>query len=664
MGAIQLQAFTKFDERNVPPAFEYEPGKGYIEPSSDHVISMRDDKVLSLYKDDTWDLTPYSGIGTGLIYFTIGNEALKQEVKRLLFLYMTHGGGRGGNLPGGGTIENIYRNCVKGLAEHALGLGCSINEILSNAEATRTFIMGHTKGALHRAKTIRTILNLLKSMSIDRSGFDYVHSKNNRKILEMLHQKFEDTREQTLLIPIEIFNVAAKQRWEHICFIEKHIENLAAFISDNLENRGFGGSSKNTRFRYSKDKQTSLVPWDKAVRQHRLEELFEKYNVTGLKNMQTFVNELQGTCRHLIHQYTGMRDNECRALSIGCWRDKNAEMPSRIFGRETKIHGVPTRHVWITHDVIERIIKLLTTLYAPVIKKVCPTLKDPPLMFRNKVVFERVKENHFDALKPSAMDTRMELPYDEKPRMLTQEHIDEMSLVDDRDWSNHEWVKVGGIWRFTSHQYRRSLAVYALGSGLVSLFAIKEQFGHLLSLMTAYYANGHRSARKLDGSIDDKDHIARYMQGISNDMKFYSYRKNVLLSKSPLFGANGIHLEKHIVARTPEEREVVMHSSEKYKVKFRKGLLDYQETAMGGCTNTACEKFLLPDFFISCKVCESAIHRLEKVERLAENAHRVAMKWAEIQPDGIDHRTATKLAIEIDAFVDVLRNKQEKREIV
>ena len=47
---------------------------------------------------------------------------------------------------------------------------------------------------------------------------------------------------------------------------------------------------------------------------------------------------------------------------------------------------------------------------------------------------------------------------------------------------------------------------------------------------------------------------------------------------------------------------------------------------------------------------------------MAANAHRVAMKWAEIQPDGIDHRTATKLATEIDAFVDVLRNKQDKKE--
>ena len=664
MGAIKLQAFTVFGERNTPPVFEYEPGKGYIEPSGDHVISMRDGVALSQYVHDKWDLSPYSGNGAGIVYFTIGNEALKQEAKRLLFLYMMHGSGRGGTLPGGSTIANVYQNCVKGLAEHALGLGCSINDIFSSAEATRVFIMCHTKGALYRARNIRTILNLLKNMSIDRSGFDYAHSKDNIKIIEMLHQKSEDTREQTLLIPIEIFHAAAKQRWEHICFIEKHIENIAAFIADNLENRGFGGSSKNTMFRRSKDKKMSLVPWEDAVRQHRLEELFEKYNVTGLKNMQAFINGLQCTCRHLIHQYTGMRGNECCTLTIGCWREENGEMPSRIFGRETKIHGVPTHQVWITHDAIERIIKLLTTLYAPVIKKVCPTLKDPPLMFRNSVVFERVKENHFDALKPNAMEKRIELPFDENPLMLTQEHIDEMSLVDDRDWSNHEWVEIGGVWRFASHQYRRSLAVYALGSGLVSLFAIKEQFGHLLSMMTAYYANGHRSARKLDGSIDDGDHIARYMQGISTDMKFYSYRKNVLLSKSPLFGANGIHLEKHIVAKTPEEREVVMRSSEEYKVKFRKGLLDYQETAMGGCTHTACEKFLLPDFFISCKACENAIHRLEKVERLAENAHRVAMKWAEIQPDGIDHRTATKLAIEIDAFVDVLRNKQEKREIV
>ena len=244
MGAIHLQAFTAYDERNMPPAFEYKPDKGYIEPLGDQIISMRDGVALSRYKDDKWDLTPYSGCDAGLVYFMIGNEALKQEAKRLLFLYMTHGSGRGGTLSGGGSIANTYQNCVKGLAEHALGLGCSINDILSSAEATRVFIMVHTKGALYRAFKISAILNLLKNMSNDRSGFGYAHNKDNVKILTRLHQKLKETREQTLLIPIGIFHATAKQRWEHIGFIEKHIENLAAFICDNLENRGFGWSSK------------------------------------------------------------------------------------------------------------------------------------------------------------------------------------------------------------------------------------------------------------------------------------------------------------------------------------------------------------------------------------------------------------------------------------
>lgn len=382
---------------------------------------------------------------------------------------------------------------------------------------------------------------------------------------------------------------------------------------------------------------------------------------------------IQGTCRHLIHQYTGMRNGECSKLPHDCWQEKTTEMPSRIFGKETKLRGVPTHQVWITHNEIKRIIDLLNTIAEPMRKKVCPQLKNPPLMIKPSLLYAKEISNlDYDEVTVSRLskegknnNINDELPLDIEGITITKEHIEELSCVDDRDWSRHEWVRVGKTWRFTSHQYRRSLAVYALGSGLVSLHAIKEQFGHLISAMTAYYGNGHKSARKLDGSIDKRNHIARYMVSIKHELKFYSYRKNVLHSKTPLWGSNGLHLAKHIVAKTPEEREIVMRDSSKLKDKFKKGLIDYQDTAMGGCLNPQCAKFLLPDFFISCKGCEHAIHRLEKIERLAEKQRQIAMRWADIHPDGIDHQTAVALAVEMENFANVLRRKEEKeREIV
>lgn len=666
MNAIKLQPFKTYNEEIRPPLFIYESKSGYIEPSNDHAISWRNGIVLSRYGDDVWDLSPYGKKDSKMNFTSIIGEVQKKEAKRLSFLYLTHGTGKRKTLPGGITATNIFMTTIRPLAKYAQYASCTVNNILENKKLLRYYMLKTLKDNSYRSKNLQTILSLLENISVERSGFIYKKDKANIKILNIIIRKYSDSLEQTLLIPVSIYASAAKSRWKHIAFIENHLAKLVAFIVDYSEHKAFGYSLQNI-FKLSKEEQLYHLPWNKAVAKYGIEELFYEYQITDRFKFQRFLTMLQGTCRHLIHQYTGMRNSECSKLSRDCWRERTTEMPSRISGKETKIHGVPTQQVWITHDEIERVIDLLNTIAEPMRNKVCPQLKKPPLIIKLSLLYTKEVSNlDYDEAavrrlsKEGKKNTDDELPLDSEGITITEEHIEELSCVDDRDWSKHAWVRVGVKWRFISHQYRRSLAVYALGSGLVSLHAIKEQFGHLISSMTAYYGNGHKSARKLDGSIDERNHIARYMLSIKDEMKAYSYRKNVLLSKTPLWGANGLHLAKHIVAKTPEEREIVMRDSSKLKAKSKKGLIDYQDTATGGCLNPQCAKFLLPDFFISCKGCEHAIHKLEKIERLAEKQRHISMRWADIHPDGIDHRTAVALAVEMENFANVLRRKEEK----
>jgi len=669
MIAIKLQPFKTYSDATRPPLFVYESKNGYIEPNDDHVISWHNGIVLSRYGDDVWDLSPYGKKDSKMNFASIIGEVQKKEAKRLSFLYLTYGTGKGKTLPGGITATKVFMSTIKPLAEYAQHASCTVNDILENKKHLRYHILKTIKDNPHRAKNLQTILSLLENISTERSGFRYKKDKTNTKLLNVLIRKYNDSLEQTLLIPISIYASAAKSRWKHIAFIENHLDKLIEFVIAYSEHKAFGYSLENTS-KLSKEEQLFHVPWNEAVLKYDIEELFDEYQINNRSEFHRFITMLQGTCRHLIHQYTGMRNSECSKLSHDCWRERTTEMPSRIFGKETKLHGVPTQQVWITHDEIKRVVDLLNAIGEPMRNKVCPQVDKPPLMIKpSLLITPEISNLYYDAVavgrlsKEGKKNFDDELPLNIEGITITKEHIEELSCVDDRDWNKHDWVRVGEKWRFTSHQYRRSLAVYALGSGLVSLHAIKEQFGHLIAAMTAYYGNGNKSARKLDGSIDERNHIARYMLSIKHEMKFYSYRKNVLLSKTPLWGANGLHLAKHIVAKTPEEREIVMRDSSKLKAKFKKGLIDFQDTAMGGCLNSQCAKFLLPDFFISCKGCEKAIHKLEKIERLAEKQRQVSMRWADIHPDGIDHRTAVALAVEMENFANVLRRKEEKERI-
>jgi len=662
MNTIKLQPFKTYNDENRPPLFIYESKDGCIEPNDEHVISWRKGIVLSRYGDDVWDLSPYGKKDSKMNFTSIIGKVQKKEAKRLSFLYLTHGTGKKKTLPSGITATGIFMSTIKPLAQYA---SFTVNDILQNKKLLRHHMFKMLKDNLHRSKNLQTILSLLENISAERSGFIYKRDKANIKILNIFIRKYTDSLEQTLLIPVSIYASAAKNRWEHITLIENHLTELVAFITDYSTHKAFGFSQLSM---LPKEEQPHHVPWNDAVSKHDIEILFDKYNITNRIKFQRFIAMLQGTCRHIIHQYTGMRNSECSKLSHNCWQEKTTEMPSRIFGKETKLRGVPTQQVWITHDEIKRVINLLNYIAEPMRNKVCPQLENPPLMIRPSLLYTKGISNlNYDAAavgrlakEDKSKNIYDELPLDIQGITITRDHIEELSCIDDRDWSQHKWVHVGNTWQFTSHQYRRSLAVYALGSGLVSLHAIKEQFGHLILAMTAYYGYGYKSARKLDGNIDDKNHIARYMLSIKHYIKTYLYRKNVLLAKTPLWGANGLHLAKHIIAKTPEEREIVMRDSSKLKSKFKKGLIDYQDTAMGGCLNSECAKFLLPDFFISCKGCEHAIHKLEKIDKLAEKQRKIAMRWADIHPDGIDHRTAVALAVEMKDFANILRRKEAK----
>lgn len=665
MSAIVLQPFVSYDEGSIPPPFEYDTDKSYIEPDNEQIISMRDSLVLSYYGDDMWDLTPYTSRESASLNFTsIISKTLKKEAKRLVYLTMTHSTGKSRSMPSGSTVSLKYHGFIKPLAEYIQllpieeGEKC-FNYMLSHTKCLREMVIPLSKSKINSISPIISILTLLKEHSKEYSGFEYVTNKRTEQALRVIDKRHRKSLKQTILIPTSIYAAAGKMRWEHIDAIDPYSKNLEAFIYDYAACKGFGAASASS---VTIEERNGFVQWNAAIKKHSLEPLFKRYNVIGLHDFFEFIYKLQGTCRHIIHQYTGMRLNECLSLSRDCWKDKSLTMPSRIHGIEQKIHGVPTHQVWITHDIIKRVIDLLRHIGVPMANRANHKLKNPPLMIKiSKLKNRKIGDNHYKAIYP--MDKIKEFAFNDlKSITLTQEHIDEMSLVDGRDWNEHAWVKKGAIWHFTTHQYRRSLAIYALGSGLVSLHAVKEQFGHLISAMTSYYGNGHKSSRKLDGKTDEKDHISNYMRSIKKDMMFYSYRKNVLLSPVPLYGSSGIFLEKHIVAKTPEEREVIMRKSDKYKNDFKKNGQFYEETAVGGCTNNNCEKRLIPDFFLLfyCKSCDHSIHRLEKIARLSEKVRLATIEYAKIHPNSVDHRTMLKMHDEINHFADILKRKEQK----
>src|SRR5258706_10613078 len=128
-------------------------------------------------------------------------------------------------------------------------------------------------------------------------------------------------------------------------------------------------------------------------------------------------------------------------------------------------------------------------------------------------------------------------------RVLLQPIIEEADLREleqidpHRAWRSEERFKPGIPWTFTSHQLRRSLALYAQRSGLVSLPSLRRQLQHVTEEMSRYYARGSTGAKDLIG--DNKHHFGCDWQDAQPVSAAMSYLQNVLLTDEVLFGAHG-----------------------------------------------------------------------------------------------------------------------------
>ncbi|WP_446918805.1 hypothetical protein, partial [Klebsiella pneumoniae] len=112
-------------------------------------------------------------------------------------------------------------------------------------------------------------------------------------------------------------------------------------------------------------------------------------------------------------------------------------------------------------------------------------------------------------------------PYDEMKKiswlniMITKEDIFELKRIDPfRDWDSESKFNIGQYWPLQTHQLRRSLALYASKSGLVTLSSLRRQLQHLSAQMTLYYSRGSAFAQDL--IANDKLHFAAEYQETQN----------------------------------------------------------------------------------------------------------------------------------------------------
>lgn len=312
-----------------------------------------------------------------------------------------------------------------------------------------------------------------------------------------------------------------------------------------------------------------------------------------------------------------MRNNEALTLQINCIKeiiDKETGHITKIIGETTKFSGTKKEVRWITTKEIVPVIEILSKISTIIASRnnfvdnnIRLFISPLHLTYKNKYAYKKQKI--------SDLANNKELSLDYNKLIITKEDQNDLKFVDYfRNWENENRYKIGQAWHFRSHQYRRSLAFYAIKSGLVSLGALQIQFKHLFREMTLYYGNGAARAKELL-SIKH-DHIANIMDECKHEIEAMLYIKNIIFNEDELLDTHIENLNQDFKTLTKDKYNYILLNKDKTIQNVKSGIISYKETALGGCCSVKpCNKNLTRSF-IACIECDEGIIKQKKYDNV------------------------------------------------
>ena len=616
MGAIQL--FENYYESSLSaPDSILIDTFDINEIRQDFIISRdKDGKILSLYKDNVWNLKTYVSNPSqhGIIDFENRIESSNiSDVKKLMFLLIVFGSGRNGSQYSVETLGHYFNDVMVPLSKFALENKTTITKIIENNILLNSYINNKCSN-LGKVQCLSSTLVFLDNLSNRSTQINFQRNKDIFKLLKSKINDFSAEHHQTSIIPSRILAESIRQRWIQIEEIETNLTNLIKFLDMYIESERFAsGETMINKYKWDCNK---TLQWKEAINFYQLNNLFKKYSLKNRINFKGFITKIQGTCKHLLHAYTGMRNGEMLNTQSNCLESVPTNSGiCRIISTTSKFTGTNQNAKWVTSKEVERIIFILRSINQVIAKHYNLNLNDLPLFLSGNIFVEKGKIRDNENIRAKRkFDKRDELPLDYSSLRLTIEDKQEIEEIDFN--KNIRDLEIALPWEFKTHQYRRSLAIYSIQSGLVSLGALQIQMKHLFREMTLYYGNGASYARKLFDI--PKEHIANDLDALKPELDTLAYIKNVIFSDEKLFGAHGSFVENNTKQNNHKFKTYFLENRDKTLKQFKNGEIAYKETALGGCIATeACDSRLTRSI-TACFDCHGGILKKSKVDNVIQ----------------------------------------------
>lgn len=637
-------------------------------PDDDFVVSRHaTGKIVSRYGDMAWDWTPYNPRGRRSMLnfcFWVGGTitearvALLNELRWLMYLAIWRRQGP----PLSYQSLAHYLKLGRKLARHCAARKMRIRDLLASKEQLIEFAV--TKDGFTK-KGLASLLSMLSTLDIKVIGFQVPGGDVHKKLREDA-TRYANNLKQHPPIPTRIYSHLITTLTQEISDFEKVLERYFALV-DICQSNPSIGRSIGRQFVIAKTQGTKRSKehdlFETLIKQYQLDGYFQaKQLQRSIKGLSKGIYQLQTAIRLTIQLFTGMRSDEVSSLPLECLTitKRQGRQYYVVSGTTTKLNnGHAKRAKWVTNAEGAHAIQLAQTIAKFIARTIGATdIQSSIPLFLSTVNLrlgngqsrgKTLIPSKFDLKKSAHLRTRLQLP-------ITAADLSELERIDPhRAWCSEEKFKIGHPWVLTSHQLRRSLALYAQRSGLVSLPSLRRQLQHITEDMARYYAKGSAFARDFIG--EDKKHFGFEWQEAQPVSSALSYILNVLLSDDVLFGGHGNWVDNRLRG---QDGEIIVDRAITIQ-QFKRGELAYRETPLGGCTNTEnCDKIAIKWLDVECiSGCKNLIGRLPKLERVIAAQTKLL---GTLSPDSIEYRSEKA---DLDVLVstrDKIRKKTSSKE--
>ncbi|WP_335955666.1 hypothetical protein [Acinetobacter guillouiae] len=578
---------------NTPNEFEFGHSILY-----DTVISSYEDKIISTFKDDSWDLTPYSfdrrNLKINFNYFDENNFENKYQSKVIIFSLMWLKKGNPLSLKSISNFSSVIKRIYLYCKEYEL----KIFDFFNNEFELKKYFKKNSENRY--VEDVGALISHLYYIDLSYFNLDFKDKKIINFVRGLYFREAKETI-QTYPIPSRIF-------LETSFFLDQ-------FLMDWILNEKYIFYYINSIFEKHKQFDIRNTDYSVGFKGSKLEKYLSKYkrklNLNGVCGLITLV---QLSCKLVIQLYTGMRDSEVNRLKYKCYYYKEIDGVSVpiIRGFTSKLNrGIPIETEWVTNEKAIEALKVLERI----------------LIFIHKINNSNVKDNflfistcYLNFLNSSFKDFTKSYSLQHitfgKSKLkdyfqvrITAQDLNELNKIDPlKSYLLDNTIKIGEAWPLKSHQFRRSLAIYAQRSSLVKLSSLSKQLKHLSESMTLYYSKGFINSTNL---ISNSNDFYDEWQTGKIEASFIIYMEQVIENIDYLSGG-------HIAWRKLNSIEN-QYDVKKMKNDFIEHKLFYRESNIGGCTKVGDCKFdIINQVSIDClkNNCKNLIVNTTKLNNL------------------------------------------------